>query len=188
MESIVKYISAMFGWMLVGLSFFVTSETLLRKIFNFSLQGADELGGYALAVTSSLGFLVALIDRAHIRIDIFHNMFHHTIQAVMNWLSIMTLALVGVFFTYVGWIVVSETFAYGSTAATPWATPLIWPQGVWYASLVLFALTSFGLLTRATWLSLRRQESLLVKEFGPKGAVQELTEELKQNHERSADQ
>jgi hypothetical protein len=37
-----------------------------------SLQGADELGGYALAVGSTIAFSLALMGRNHIRVDVFH--------------------------------------------------------------------------------------------------------------------
>ena len=72
MERVVGILSAVFGWMFLALSVLVAAETLSRKLFNFSFQGADELGGYALAVGSSLAFTVALVERAHIRIDLLH--------------------------------------------------------------------------------------------------------------------
>ena len=71
-------------WMLTsraleGIAFavLVTVDTIARKLLNFSFQGTDELGGYALAVGSSLAFTVALIERAHIRIDLLHAKLAH---------------------------------------------------------------------------------------------------------------
>ena len=43
-------LGGIFGYIMLALAAVVTVETLGRKLFNFSLQGADELGGYALAV------------------------------------------------------------------------------------------------------------------------------------------
>ncbi len=51
----------------------VAVETVVRKVFNFSLQGADELGGYALAVGATIAFSLALLGRTHIRVDVFHD-------------------------------------------------------------------------------------------------------------------
>jgi hypothetical protein len=31
-------------------------EMVSRKLFNYNLQGIDEIGGYTLAVTSAIGF------------------------------------------------------------------------------------------------------------------------------------
>ncbi len=109
-------------------------ETVSRKVFNVSLQGADELGGYALAVGSTIAFSLALMGRNHIRVDVFHEKFPRGLQAALNWLSIVSLAALGVVHRLGRVQGASATrWQYGSTAQTPWATPLIWPQSVWYA-------------------------------------------------------
>ena len=178
MNILVSLASRIFGIALIGLSVFVSIETVARKAFNFSFQGADELGGYVLAVGSSLAFIVALVERAHIRIDVLHVRFPEKLQATMDWLSIVSLALLGLFMVYVGRIVIVDTLSYGSTAATPWATPLIYPQSAWYAALCLFALVALILAGRATWLFFSGRRDQVLTEFHPKGAIEELKEEL----------
>ena len=121
MSILVNIASWLFGIALVGLSVFVSLETIFRKLFNFSFEGADELGGYVLAVGSSLAFVVALVERAHIRIDVLHQHMPKRMQAVLDWLSIVSLAGLGLFSIYIGRVVIIDTMAYGSTAATPWA-------------------------------------------------------------------
>lgn len=184
MEHLAKWISRIFGWSLLFLSGFVALETVLRKAFNTSLQGADELGGYILALGASLAFIVAMIDRAHIRIDVLHARFPVFLQAVIDWLSVISLGVLGLFFLYVGWFVISDTMAYGSTAATPWRTPLIWPQSAWYAGLAIFALCSFAMAWRATRLFFAGRHAQLAAEFNPVSAEEELSEELTQLRER----
>jgi TRAP-type C4-dicarboxylate transport system permease small subunit len=178
MKVVTGAISAVFGWMLIALSFLVASETIARKAFNFSFQGADELGGYVLAVGSALAFTIALVERAHIRIDLVHERLPAAVQAVLNWLAIVLLAGLGLFLAYYCWLVIRDTLAYGSTAATPWATPLIYPQAVWYAGLVIFALVAMWLAVRATRLLLAGRIQTLNREFHPKGALEELADEL----------
>lgn len=170
--------SWLFGIALVLLSLFVATETLVRKLFNHSFGGADELGGYVLAVGSSLAFVVALVDRAHIRIDVIHARFPKRLQAWMDWLSIVSIAALGLFIVYVGRIVIVDTMSYGSTAPTPWATPLIWPQAAWYAALCLFALCAALLAIRATRLLFAGRMDELSEEFHPKGVIEELAEEI----------
>ena len=46
----------LFGAIFLLLSFAVAVETMMRKVFNVSLQGVDELGGYALAIGAALAF------------------------------------------------------------------------------------------------------------------------------------
>lgn len=167
-----------FGAIFLGLAVIVTIETLSRKLFNISLQGADELGGYALAVGSTIAFSLALLGRNHIRVDVFHEKFPLRVQALLNWISIVSLAALALFIAWVAFKVIQDTMAYRSTAQTPWATPLIIPQGVWYAGLVIFALVACALAWRATRLLLRGDIATLNSDFHPKSAKEELKEEL----------
>ena len=171
-------LATVFGTIFLGLAVVVTVETIARKLFNVSLQGADELGGYALAVGSTIAFSLALMGRNHIRVDVFHDKFPPRVQAAMNWLSIVSLAAFGLFIAWVAFKVIGDTLQYRSTAQTPWATPLIIPQGVWYAGLVIFALVASGYALRATALLFGGRLETLNHDFHPKSAKEELKEEL----------
>jgi TRAP-type C4-dicarboxylate transport system permease small subunit len=175
-----------FGLVFIGLALLVTIETISRKVFNVSLQGADELGGYALAVGSTIAFSLALIGRNHIRVDVFHEKFSRRAQAWLNWLSIVSLAALGIFIAFVAFKVLGDTLQYGSTAQTPWATPLVWPQSVWYAGLVIFALVALGYAVRASWLLGTGRIDTLNHDFHPKSAKEELKEELDDLVQRQA--
>ena len=178
MRRIETFLANLFGVIFLVLSVVVTIETLARKLFNFSIQGADELGGYSLAIGSTIAFSLAVIGRNHIRVDVFHEMFPRGMKAALNWLSIVLLAAMATLFVAVSFRVLDESLAYRSTAQTPWATPLIWPQSIWYAGLILFMLVAVGFAARATWLLFKRRIDDLNKEFHPKSAKEELEEEL----------
>jgi TRAP-type C4-dicarboxylate transport system permease small subunit len=167
-----------FGAVFVALSFVVTVETIARKVFNYSIQGADELGGYALAAGSVIAFSLALVGRNHIRVDVFHELFPARVKAWLNWLSYVMLATFAVLLAIVALKVVTDTLAYRSTAPTPWQTPLIWPQSIWYAGLVVFALVTVAYASRATWLLLRGHIEALNRDFSPKSTKEEVKEEL----------
>jgi TRAP-type C4-dicarboxylate transport system permease small subunit len=177
-DRIETMLATVFGTIFLGLAVVVTIETAARKLFNVSLQGADELGGYALAVGSTIAFSLALMGRNHIRVDVFHDKFPRRLQAVLNWISIVSLAVFGLFIAFVAFKVIADTLQYRSTAQTPWATPLIWPQGVWYAGLVIFALVATGYALRASVLLFGGHVDTLNHDFHPKSAKEELKEEL----------
>jgi TRAP-type C4-dicarboxylate transport system permease small subunit len=185
-EHVETVLATVFGMVFLGLAALVTVETASRKLFNFSLQGADELGGYALAIGSTIAFSLALMGRNHIRVDVFHELMPRTAQAVLNWLAIMSLAAFAIFIDYVALKVVADTLQYRSTAQTPWATPLIYPQAVWYAGLVIFSLVATGYALRATFLLLTGRTPALLHEFQPKSAKEELKEELEDLAQRHA--
>lgn len=177
-DRIEHLLATVFGAIFLLLAVVVTVETASRKLFNVSLQGADELGGYALAVGSTIAFSLALMGRNHIRVDVFHDKFPRPVQAALNWLSIASLALFGTFIAWLAFKVIADTRQYQSTAQTPWATPLIWPQTVWLAGLCVFAAVAVGYAMRATWLLLARRIDELNHDFHPKSMKEELTEEL----------
>jgi TRAP-type C4-dicarboxylate transport system permease small subunit len=177
-ERVETVLATVFGAIFLGLAVVVAVETLSRKLFNFSLQGADELGGYALAVGSTLAFSLALMGRAHIRVDVFHEKLPLAAQALLNWFSMVSLAAFGLFIAWIAFKVLGDTLQYRSTAQTPWATPLIIPQSVWYAGLAIFALVASGYAVRATVLLAGGRIASLNLEVQPKSAKEELKEEL----------
>ena len=187
MKLVETILSCLFGYMFIALSFFVTAETILRKVANFSFEGADELGGYALAVGSALAFTIALISRSHIRIDILYEHFPRYMQAFLNWLSIVLLAGFGILLTTVTYKVVVDTFDYSSTAPTPWATPLIYPQGVWFLALCVFSIVAIFYALNASRLYFSGQIDKLNEDFHPKGALEELSEEIEDLDLRAED-
>ncbi len=186
MRRLEDILATVFGAIFVVLAFAVTIETLVRKVFNFSLQGVDELGGYSLAIGSTIAFALAVVGRNHLRVDVFHDHCPRGLKAFLNWLSIVLLAALATLFVIVSWRVLMESLAYRSTAQTPWATPLIYPQSLWYAGLVLFMLMAVGFALRATWLLLSRRLDELNEEFHAKSAKEELKDELDSVKQRQA--
>jgi len=61
---------AWFGGALVAAAAVVISvDVLMRKLLGTTLGGASEISGYVLAISTTWALALALIDRAHVRID-----------------------------------------------------------------------------------------------------------------------
>ena len=75
------------GYSLLILSFGIVLEIFLRAVFNFSLQGVDEYGGYVVAILVAFGISQNLLLRGHIRIDFFFDKLSFTVQAYLNLLT-----------------------------------------------------------------------------------------------------
>lgn len=185
MNTFSHVVSWLFGILLVALSAFVALETVVRKIFNHSFQGADELGGYVLAVGGALSFSVALIERGHIRIDLLHTRLNPRVQAFLNWVAYMSLAAFGLFLARYCWLVIVDTVEYGSIAPTAWATPMIYPQATWYAAMLIFTGISVWTAISATRLLLSGDIDTLNAEYHSKSVMEELEEELEDLHQRA---
>jgi len=186
-DSIERWLGTVFGLIFVALSFLVAVETVVRKVFNYSLQGADELGGYSLAICATIAFSLALIGRTHIRVDVFHEHLPAGLQTGLNWLSTASLAAFALLLAALAWFVVEDSRSYQSVSQTPWATPLAYPQTAWLIGLIVFALVSVAVTGRATWLLLRGRTAELNHEFGPRSTKEEVDEELEDLKSRSTD-
>jgi TRAP-type C4-dicarboxylate transport system permease small subunit len=175
-----------FGAVFVLLSLAVAVEVSLRKVFNVSLQGVDELGGYALAIGAGVSFALALVARAHIRIDLVHERLPRGLRIVLNLAAVASLAVTAGMLPILAWFALSDSIAMNSTAQTPWATPLRYPQAVWFAVLAVFAVVAIASLLRALGFALRGRSDLIERDYGPKGTREELQEELADIESRGA--
>ena len=178
MKNLEKVAATLFGVVFLLLSFAVAGETTMRKVFNVSLQGVDELGGYCLAVGASLAFTLALISRAHIRIDLIHDRLPQGPRVALNVLAMLTVSATALLLLAMAYYSLRDSIALNSTAQTPWATPIKYPQMVWIASLGLFALVATGYGARVLWLAANGRVDALVHDYSPRGAKEELKEEL----------
>ena len=181
MKQLEKIAATLFGVVFLLLSFAVAVETTMRKVFNVSLQGVDELGGYCLAVGASLAFTLALLSRAHIRIDLIHDRLPRGPRIALNVLAMLTITATALLLLAMAYYSLRDSIALNSTAQTPWATPIKYPQMVWIACLGLFAAVSCGYGARVLWLAAiggTGGGDILLRDYSPRGAKEELKEEL----------
>lgn len=176
-NSIERWLSRAFGLIFLTLSLVVALETIMRKVFNTSLQGADELGGYSLAIGSTLAFSLALLGRTHIRVDVFHERFPTGMRRFLDMLSSVLMTAFALLMAMLAWYVLEDSRSYQSVAQTPWATPLAYPQTAWFLALAMFALVGLGMSGRALLLWAQGSPEL-EREFGPRSTKDEVDEEL----------
>ena len=178
MKNLEKVAAALFGLVFLLLSFAVAVETTMRKVFNVSLQGVDELGGYCLAVGASLAFTLALVSRAHIRIDLIHDLLPRGPRLLLNVMAMLTLTATALLMVAMAYYSLRDSIVLNSTAQTPWATPIKYPQMVWIACLGLFGAVASGYAVRVIWLALSGRSDELEAKYSPRGAKEELKEEV----------
>jgi TRAP-type C4-dicarboxylate transport system permease small subunit len=167
-----------FGLTFVGLAFLVAVETIMRRVFVRSLQGVDEFGGYALAVGAALAIAVALRTRAHIRIDVVHDRLPRPLRVLLNLIAYPALALAAIAVFIMAFYALKETIDVSSVAQTPWATPLKYPQGAWLAALAVFVLFATVEALKVIGLAMAGKFREIDRSYGPRGAKDELDEEL----------
>lgn len=164
------------GYASLGLSLLITFEVVARKLFNFSLQGVDEIGGYVLAIGVSFSFAYALLHRAHTRVDVLLTRLPRLLQAPLNTIAILLLSGFSAFMLWRAVETLKETLEFGSLASTPLQTPLWIPQSLWVIGLGVFSVLTVLLAGRAVKLLVTGQLATLDREYGPRSTDDELDE------------
>jgi TRAP-type mannitol/chloroaromatic compound transport system permease small subunit len=137
------------GVVLIAAALLVGVEVVIRKAFSVSVGGADELAGYALAISTSWALAFTLLERAHIRID---SLYVHLPVRLCALLDIAGLVLLIAFFgliTWYGFGVFQTSWTLGARSMSPLGTPLIVPQLLWVLGLAMFLAIAVLLLIRA---------------------------------------
>ncbi len=165
------------GWWMVALSLLTCVEMVARKLFAFSFQGIDEVGGYTLAVVGAVGFSYTLLTRGHTRIDFLVSKLPVRGRSALNVLAMATLAACAVFAAWRGWTVVAESIEFQSRATTPLQTPMWMPQSLWLLGWLLFAGVATTLAAHAFVLWLRGRHDEVNAAYGPQTLEEEIESE-----------
>ncbi|MEQ8396270.1 TRAP transporter small permease [Thalassobaculum sp.] len=160
-------------------------DIALRKLFVLSIGGASELSGYVLAIGSSWAFALALLDRAHIRIDSLYVVLPTRICAALDILGLVVMLAFAGLLTWQGWHVFYQSFQFGSRALTPIATPLLYPQFLWLVGLVYFVVVIVLLLARASHAFVTGDIATVQRIAGSRTGKEDLEEELESLRRRA---
>jgi len=155
------------------LSLLIAFDVVARKLFGFSLQGTDEIGGYVLAMVGSLGMIHVLNRREFTRIDLFVRIAPLAVQRVLHALAYVTLAAMVVFFANHAVKTLDQTLLFQTRANTPLQTPMWIPQGLWTAGMVFFAAMAVIHALRASILLWAAPERV-IEEYGTTGLEEEI--------------
>ncbi|MDB6177179.1 TRAP transporter small permease [Paracoccus sp. Z330] len=135
-----RAVALILGVALVLTVLFILSDVILRKLGAGSLGGSDEISGYVMAAVASWGMACALIERAHVRIDVIRHKLSRPGRAAMDLFAMIVTNATVILIAWHCWPVLQKTLERGSRANTPLETPLWIPQGIWFSGWVWFAL------------------------------------------------
>ena len=154
------------GYALLVQAVMTAIEIVGRKLFNFSFQGVDEIGGYVLAITASFGFGYAMLMRTHTRVDILLRLLPLHTRGYLHLAAVIVLTGIALSMLWYAYAALDETLLYGSIANSPLETPLWLPQSLWLVGFVAFIAVAVLLVVRAAGLALRGDAATLDREFG----------------------
>jgi TRAP-type C4-dicarboxylate transport system permease small subunit len=137
------------GLLLTVTAFLIGLDILLRETLVITLGGANELSGYALAVSSSWGCTVALVHRIHVRIDSVYTHLSARLRALLDIVGLAALIYFLAFVTFYAWKVLEQSIESNSRSISALGAPLAIPQAVWLAGFVVFLIVAAIYLLRA---------------------------------------
>jgi len=121
------------GVVLLATVIFILVDIFLRQFAGRGLGGSDEISGYVIAGVAAWGFSYALVERAHVRIDVLTGRLPAAGRAIFDLAAAASLTFVAALVTSYGWRVFYRSWESGSRANTPLENPLWIPQSIWLA-------------------------------------------------------
>ncbi|MDF1598939.1 TRAP transporter small permease [Mesorhizobium sp. YIM 152430] len=161
-----RWIALICGLVLMITVVLILCEVLGRRIAFFRVGGADEIAGYVMAGIATWGFSYALVERAHVRIDIVHAKLPAPGRALLDVIALASVLCVALLVAYYAYDVLTKSVERGSRSNTPMAIQLWIPQVIWFAGWAWMAVTATIMLICTVILALARQWSLVTNLTG----------------------
>lgn len=148
------------GWAYLGITLLICFDILARRWLGFSSGSTTELSGYLMAGAMTWGMAGTLLDRGHVRIDV---LVQRLPIKMRIWLHIVSLVLLLLTVGFFAWGATSlATYSWELRAAdlSALAVPLVIPQGIWAAGLIMFFVTTLFMGIRSVWLIIKGNGAL----------------------------
>lgn len=175
------------GALLIGAAGLIGVEVLLRRFWNASIPGTDELAGFAMAIGIAWGLAFTLLRRGHVRIDSLYVLLPVPVRAVLDILGLLALTGFMSVVTWYAWTgVFGRSFRVGARSLSRLEMPLWIPQALWGAGLVLFLLCALLLLVRSLLALLRGRFGEVQQMIGSRSILEDTAEEVEDATEQLA--
>jgi TRAP-type C4-dicarboxylate transport system permease small subunit len=101
-EPVARVAAILCGYAVLALSVAVSIDIVGRKLFSFTFQGTDDMGGYVLAIIAVVGASYTMAMRGHTRVDVFLVRMPAGWQRLLNTAAMVTMALFAAFAAWRG--------------------------------------------------------------------------------------
>jgi TRAP-type C4-dicarboxylate transport system permease small subunit len=168
------------GALILAAALVVAADIIIRNLFVVTFGGADELAGYALAIGSAWALAFALLERAHVRIDVLYQKLPIRLAAIVDILCLSTFTVFMILLTRHGYAVFMQSLTADTHSMSALAIRLAIPQAIWVLGLALFVVVALLLLIRGALALVVGDNSTIVRLLGSRSATEEVEHELDQ--------
>lgn len=172
------------GVMLLLAAVLISFEILTRKLLHLPFNVGTELSTYALAVGATWSFAHALLQRAHVRIDVLQRLLPPTVRSLLDLAALVSLAAVALVLAWHIAGTLATSISLGATENTPLGTPLALPQSLWLLGMVWFALVAVQQSVRALLALAAGDHAAVARLSAATGGEDELDEALDETARR----
>lgn len=165
------------GALLIFAALMTTVDVILRKLFNWSFGGADEIAGYMFAISTALAMSFALLQRTHVRIDALYTVLPPRVRTVLDIIAFLMLASFLGLITERAYAVFIGSYESSSVSITPLVTPLALPQAFWFAGFVFVMIVVVLIALRIVVAVFQRDWVRIAQLIGARGLDEEVEEE-----------
>ncbi len=184
-HAVVRVLAICCGWMLLLFSILTCISSASRYLFNASISGVDEYGGYIFAILGAIAFSFAALERKHIRVELVREHLSERIRSVLDVLSIIMLFLTALLLVWLASVTWMTSLNMKALSSTPIRTPLAVPQGIWLAGLALFAVTTLLMSAYGAILLFRKEFGKVNELLGSESLKEEVERELQDFQSRT---
>ncbi|MGE0735453.1 MAG: TRAP transporter small permease subunit [Alphaproteobacteria bacterium] len=153
--------------LLLGCAGMITLDVVTRAIFGRTVIESFELSSYAFAAAVTIGLAYTIASKSNIRIDLLTTRLPRPLRIALDCLShlgIVAIALALAWFAFATW---DQSRALNARSISTLQVPLVFPQGVWLAGLIWFALFACIVALRVVALLARRRYNAVEQLIGP---------------------
>lgn len=125
------------GFCYLAITVLICFDIFARRLLGFSTEATTEVTGYLMAIGMSWGLAGALFERAHVRIDVLVQRLPLRFRVVLHLAALAGLLVSTAFFVYGAVSLVRDSHEFNATDLSTLHIPLVIPQGLWAAGLVL---------------------------------------------------
>jgi TRAP-type mannitol/chloroaromatic compound transport system permease small subunit len=172
------------GVFLLLAALLVSVEVLGRRFLFLPFSVGTELSTYALAVGASWSFAQALLQRAHVRIDVLRSLLPPRGRTFLDIVALVSLAAFALLVSWHVWDTVETSWSLGARENTPLATPLVIPQLLWFWGIAWFAAVALVETVRACAALARGDMNAVNRIAAPLGVEDEIDEVLPETRAR----
>jgi len=165
------------GSLLLFAACLTTVDVFLRKVFNWSFGGADEIAGYMFAIATAFAFAFTLLQRINVRIDALYIILPRPARLVFDIVGFVLLASFLVLIAERSFNVWWNSYLNSSVSITPLVTPLALPQGFWFAGMVFCVLIIALLIVRIVVAAVQGDWLRVSELIGARSLEEEIEEE-----------